>query len=211
LQIAFTANQQKALAIKDASGGAPAQEAVSAPDASISAVNAWSRDGRFIFFQQGFGLNLPIKYFELKGDRKPVTYGDPESYMLFGSISPDGRWVAYTSIVGAMPQLFVAPFPWTGEKWQVSVAYGIEPRWRADGKELYYYDSTGIVAVAVDGTGKAFHAQNGRLLFPFSLPGLGGEYDVSRDGQKFIAVTQTGGSTQPLTLVQNWTAQLKQH
>lgn len=208
-KIAFTAAQQRGIAVKDSSGGAAAQRVLSAPDNSISAVNSWSPDGRYLMFQEGFGLNLHLAVIDLKGDHTPLRFGDPAIYNLWGQFSPDGRWVAYVAIVGSMPQVFVAPFPWTGEKWQVSPGYGIEPRWRGDGKELYFYDSTGIVAVPVDGSGKSFHVDNGTLLFPFSLPGLGDEYDVSRDGQRFIAVTQTGGSTQPLTLVQNWTEQLK--
>ncbi len=112
-------------------------------------------------------------------------------------------------VTEAQPSVVVAPYPWTGEKCQVSPGNGAEPRWRADGKEVYYYDSVGIAATEVNANGKNFEVGRTTLLFPHTLPGLTFEYDVTHDGQKFLAVTQGGGSSKPLTLVQNWTAQLK--
>jgi eukaryotic-like serine/threonine-protein kinase len=118
--------------------------------------------------------------------------------------------VAYVAEEGGRPEVFVAPFPWTGAKWQVSNGGGAGPRWRADGKELFYFDFNGITAVEVDGAGSAFQVGSGKLLFRLPLRGIiSREYAASHDGQRFIAVTPSEGNSQSLTLVQNWPAELK--
>jgi hypothetical protein len=111
---------------------------------------------------------------------------------------------------GGRPEVFVAPFPWTGAKWQVSNRGGAGPRWRGDGKELFYFDLNGITAVEVGNAGSAFEVGTSKLLFRLPLRGIiGREYSPSHDGQRFIAVTPSEGSFQSLTLVQNWPAELK--
>jgi Tol biopolymer transport system component len=141
------------------------------------------------------------------GDHKPIKYTEGRQ----GAFSPDGRWVAYESIqAGSVPEVFVAPFPWTGAKWQVSQGLGLEPRWRADGKELYYYDLSQIVATEAAGKGTTFQVGNSKPLFHLGLTGISMEYSPSRDGQRFIAITPSEGSTQHLTLVQNWTSELSE-
>ena len=73
---------------------------------------------------------------------------------------------------GGRPEVFVAPFPWTGAKWQISNGGGAGPRWRADGKELFYFDLNGIAAVEVDGAGSAFQVGSSKLLFRLPLRGI---------------------------------------
>ena len=102
------------------------------------------------------------------------------------------------------------PFPWTGTKWQVSNGGGAGPRWRSDGKELFYFDFNGIAAVGVDGAGSAFEVGSTKLLFRIPMRGIiAREYAPSHDGQRFIAVMPSEGGSQSLTLVQNWPVELK--
>jgi hypothetical protein len=118
--------------------------------------------------------------------------------------------VAYVAQESGRPEVFVAPFPWTGAKWQVSNGGGAGPRWRGDGKELFYFDLNGITAAEVDGAGSAFEVGSSKLLFRLPLRGIvAREYAPSHDGQRFIAVTPSDGSSQSLTLVQNWPAEFK--
>lgn len=117
--------------------------------------------------------------------------------------------MAYVSDEAGRPEVFVAPFPWIGTKWQVSNGGGVDPHWRADGKELFYFDFTGIAAAEVNGSGSSFEVGGSKLLFRFPVRGVGREYIPTKDGQRFIAIAPNAGSSQSLTLVQNWPAELK--
>jgi len=74
----------------------------------------------------------------LEGERKPVPFLKREFNEQSGQFSPDGHWVAYTSDESGRGEIYVAPFPGSGGKHQVSLAGGEQPRWRADGKKLFY-------------------------------------------------------------------------
>ena len=206
-QVAFTSNQQSAISVKTLGSSAPEQTLLSSPKPIFQALSDWSRDGRYLLYDQGPGLSTDIWVVPLSGDRKPFAYATGVSR---GAFSPDGHWVAFVGHESGRPEVFVAPFPWTGAKWQVSNGGGVGPRWRADGKELYYFDLNGIVAVAVDGSGSSFQVGESKQLFRIPMRGIvAREFSPSKDGQKFIAVSPSEGSSQSLTLVQNWLAELK--
>jgi len=205
-RIAFTSNQQAAISVKTLGSSEPDQTLISAPKPIFQAISDWSRDGRYLMYEQGPGLNVDLWVLPLEGDRKPFAFTSSASR---GTFSPDGRWVAYVGQESGRPEVFVAPFPWTGAKWQVSNGAGTGPRWRADGKELFYFDLNGIVAADVDGSGSSFQVGSSKLLFRIPMRGIvAREYAPTRDGQKFIAVSPSEGSSQSLTLVQNWLAEL---
>jgi Tol biopolymer transport system component len=207
-QIAFTTNQQGAIAVKPVASGATDQVLLSSPDLQYQAVTDWSHDGKFLMYSQGSGINLSLWVLPLTGDRKPFQYAPVGTFD--GKFSPDGRWVAFQSNETGRPEVFVAPFPWTGAKWQVSTSGGTQPLWRGDGKELFFFDFSGIVAVQVNGGGSSFQVGGMKSLFPrLALTGFSPEYSVTRDGQRFVAIAPTEGVSQTLTLVQNWPAELK--
>jgi serine/threonine protein kinase len=213
-EIAFTSHQQANISALATSGGTPERILLSlAPTNGISpqptdpgygAVTSWSRDGKYLLYDQAYTLwALPMF-----GDHKPIKYTEGRE----GVFSPDGRWIAYVYIQpGQIPEIFVAPFPWTGAKWQVSQGLGSQPRWRADGKEIYYYDLFQIYAADVDGSGSTFQVGNSRPLFHVGMTGISMEYSPTHDGQHFIAITASEGDSQQLTLVQNWTSELPDH
>ena len=206
-QIAFTSNQQAAISVKTLGSSAPERTLLSSPTPIYQAISDWSHDGRYLMYEQGTGMNTDLWVLPLSGDAKPFPYTSGSSR---GAFSPDGHWVAYVAQEGGRPEVFVAPFPWTGAKWQVSNGGGTGPRWRDDGKELFYFDLNGVTAVAVDGAGSTFQVGSSKLLFRLPLRGIiGREYAPTRDGQRFIAVTPSEGSSQSLTLVQNCPAELK--
>jgi serine/threonine protein kinase len=206
-QIAFTSNQQTAIAVKTLGNGAPDQTLLSSPKPIFQAISDWSHDGRYLMYEQGSGFNTDLWVLPLFGERKPFEYTKAASR---GTFSPDGRWVAYVGQESGRPEIFVAPFPWTGTKWQVSNGGGASPRWRADGKELFYFDLNGIRAVEVESSGAAFQAGNSELLFRLPMRGIiAREYSPSKDGQRFIAISPSEGASQSLTLDQNWPAELK--
>ena len=124
-----------------------------------------------------------------------------------GIFSPDGHWVAYTANDSGRNEVYIARFPGGGGKRQVSLAGGTEPRWRADGRELFYIGPAGmLMAAEISLKGDSEEVGAVRPLFG----GLTVQYDVSADGQRFLAVVPDELATpEPLTLVQNWTAGLK--
>jgi Tol biopolymer transport system component len=142
----------------------------------------------------------------------------PESHAQF---SPDGRWLAYMSIETGAFEVYVTPFPGPGERRQVSTAGGGWPRWRRDGRELFYLAADTeaaaeapdryrvLTAVSVDGDGPDFEIMSEERLFMTQLRPIGRldafAYDVSADGQRFLLNTsgaQPGSA--PITLVVNW-------
>ena len=129
----------------------------------------------------------------------------------FGRFRRDGSWVAYVSNETGQYQVYVAPFPGPGGKRQVSVNGGLYPRWRKDGKELFFVALTGelMAAEVVDRGGTLEVGQVHKLFDGFSIGTDDAAYDVSADGQRILVVDNGPSTTRTLTVVQNWTAMLR--
>ncbi len=126
--------------------------------------------------------------------------------------------MAYTSDESGQPEVYVRPFPASEGKWRVSTAGGSEPRWRGDGKELFFVAADGkMTAVAVKAVTEAKPSLEAGAPVPLfeahivPTPGnLVHQYDVTADGKRFLVATSTAAaSSPPLTVVVNWTAGLK--
>jgi Tol biopolymer transport system component len=210
---------------KPSNGAVPEQMLLPAEPGKSMFPYDWSRDGRLLVVEK---LDLAagseqgdLWVVPLTGDRKPFPYlatsfseGEP-------ALSPDGRWLAYVSNESGSFQVVVQPFPDpSGGKWQISTKGGHFPRWRRDGREIYYLDpDRQMVAVSV-ATERKFEVGKSTPLFaaPFGSPASAGNaltipYDVSADGQRFLVsapLTATQAPTQtPITVITNWTASLK--
>jgi eukaryotic-like serine/threonine-protein kinase len=185
----------------------------------------WSRDGRFIEY---FELN-PKDRRELwilpaqpgVADGKPIPFLRSEFDNLFGQLSPDNHWIAFTSNRSGRREVYVRPFPQGDGEWTISIAGGQSARWREDGKELFFEAADGkMMAVpvnkAVPGASAVFEPGTPMALFEARILHTGAsryfEYDVTADGKRFL-INTTGGpgalSTPPLTVVTNWLAALK--
>ncbi|MGC1437100.1 MAG: protein kinase [Terriglobales bacterium] len=173
----------------------------------------WSPDGRYVIGsvpQRTTGDDLWL--IPLGGDKKPLKFLGPPSDQLHANFSPDGRFVAYTSNESGRFQVYVQTFPLSDRKWQVSTDSGYEPRWRGDGREIYYLsEDRKLMAVAV-GAGPSFAVP--KTLFQTRVPeGVSSRrthYVPSRDGQRFLVNTQSAdASPNPITVVLNWQADLK--
>ena len=148
----------------------------------------------------------------LAGDKKPIKYLATPAEELHGNFSPDGRYVAYTSNQSGRFEVYVETYPRSDRKWTVSTNGGYEPRWRADGREIYYLsEDRKLMAVPV-GAGPQFE-----VPVPLFQTGVGAgvtplrtHYVPSRDGKRFLVNTLSGDlSPTPITVVLNWTAGLK--
>lgn len=125
------------------------------------------------------------------------------------AFSPDGHWVAYSSVAPGMAQIYVAPFPGPGGRWQVSTDGGIEPRWSKTGHELFYIRPTSMMVVTYSVDKGAFQPGKPQKGFEdrFEIRSPFLSYDVSADGQDFVVIrssrAQTTSNNQP-TFVVNW-------
>ncbi len=124
-------------------------------------------------------------------------------------ISPDGKWVAYTNADSGRFEIIIQDFPTAAGRWQVSTTGGLQPKWRADGKELYYLTLDGrLVAVPVT-LGALVEIGKPQVLFQSQTETVTGftwhQYDVSTDGQRFL-VNTTEVTVTPVTVVYDWPA-----
>lgn len=162
----------------------------------------------------------------LVGDRKPPLLVRTPVAAYDGQFSPDERWIAYTSKESGQDEVFVMPFDAAkflntekatasstpGDRWEVSTDGGAFPKWRTDGKEIFYVTTGGkIMAAEVNGTGNHFEVGRPRLLFTTTLSSAIPPYDVSSDGKRIVVNTPGQESNTALRVVINWTALLNNH
>ena len=164
----------------------------------------------------------------MEGERKPFVFLKTSFDKGRGKFSPDGRWVAYMSNESGQYEIYVQPFfrggrqaqpaPVSGTssgasrggQWQVSTSGGVSPRWRPDGKELYYIPPDGkLMAAPIAVSGATIEPGTPLALFQPRIYGggtdlnAGTSYDVSADG-RFLINTVLEDAASPITLLQNW-------
>jgi Tol biopolymer transport system component len=173
--------------------------------------NDWSSDGRFLVTT----TNDPktrgdIWTVPLGGDRTPAPFANSSYDESSGQFSPDGRWIAYRSDESGRFEIYVQPFPGPGEKTRVSIDGGTEPRWRADGREIFYISPDAkMMAVPFQSSGPAPGIGKPVALFQTRKVrgGTGNaqqQYDVSRDGRFLINVNADESVASPIMLIMNW-------
>jgi serine/threonine protein kinase len=210
------------------SNGAGAQELLllyEKQDAQIWPTS-WSSDGRFILYTRGdIGdpSHADIWVLPLEGDRRPRLFVQAVG-AYDGQFSPDGRWVSYTSRESGVDEVYVVPFDGVnvlsigpgsastggGGKWKISASGGRCPRWRRDSKEIFYLSPTSqIMAEEVEEKGNSIAVRTAQALFrsEVSYPSFA-PYDVTPDGKRFV-INVPSEQSSPLTLLVNWTANLK--
>ena len=174
----------------------------------------WSPDRRFITYRLGTFL---IGVLPLEGDRKPHVFEQVTVNQAFPVLSPDGRWIAYASSESGPREIYVQSFPTRTGKWQISKDGGSYPRWGRDSRELFYYAADGqLVSVPLSGdsavrVGIATSLFKARTLLSGTTAfGFRQQYDVTRDGQRFLmnVPTEEGTPPSPIAVVVNWTAGL---
>jgi eukaryotic-like serine/threonine-protein kinase len=179
----------------------------------------WSPDGRFIIYvHRGVKTRRDLWVYP--------TFGDKKEYVLLNStfddqqpmLSPNGRWLAYSSDESGTYQIYVQSFSSDGklgsDKKLLSTTGGTCPVWRADGNELLFVAADGqMMSAAVKTSGPDFEFETPKPLFRTrmmaALPSFH-EFDVSPNGQRFLIGTLIGDSkAAPPTVILNWTALLK--
>lgn len=178
----------------------------------------WSPDGRYLLTERFLHGGSEIWLHPLtpgEAARPLLTSSATQGLQTSGQFSPDGKFVAFTISGNVGPQVFVVPFPGGNGMWQVSVDGGRWPRWRRDGKELYFVSPHNVLTAAdVREKGDSLEVGRPVPLIPVH-PSLRTyrsgmiDFDVSADGKRFLLNSAADENTRPLTLVVNWTAVLK--
>jgi Tol biopolymer transport system component len=205
-----------------ASNGTGAPQQLLQSQQETIALTDWSRDGRLLLYTSGkyssgaASLSADVWALPLEGDRKPVPVLRTNFTELQARLSSDLHWLAYTSNESGTLEVYVRSFsaPSTSPsttsegKWQISKGGGTEPRWRYDGKELFYLGANGSVMAVDIMTAPAFQPGNPKPLF--QVPAGATIWDVASDGQRFLLPVLTAESSRvPFTLVLNWMAGLR--
>jgi Tol biopolymer transport system component len=181
---------------------------------------SWSRDGRFLLYTTWSPkTQSDIWALPMSDNKKPIPFLATEFWEGQARFSPDGHWVAYTSYESGQFEVYVRQFSInpagtaveTGGKWQISSGFGLDPRWRGDGRELYYLSLDGRVMAVDVATNPVFRAGKpqplGLVVIPqFDPPGA---WDAAADGKRFLVPATKSGRPEPYTVVLNWQAGLK--
>jgi serine/threonine protein kinase/Tol biopolymer transport system component len=194
---------------KSAGGATPEELVLETPGSTPT--GAWSPDGKHVAFNSGG--TTPI--LELgKTELVPFSSGPYNTLEL--QFSPDGRWVSYSSDESGRFEVYVQPWPPSGDKWQISTGGATDGRWRADSKEIYFLSPTRELMAATIETTNGFKAGTPTRLFQTSIVGpLGGghrfPYAVAKDGQRFLMYVSDIKAPPPsITVIVNWQALIEQ-
>jgi serine/threonine protein kinase len=202
---------QNVFKLKPADNSGPEETVLPSP--GFKAYPALSGDSRYLVFQMlGDKTGWDVWGVDLRGDRKPFPVVQTPFVDADPSLSPDGKWLAYTSSESGSGEIYITAFPGGGAKWQVSTTGGTEPRWRGDGKELFFSaQHSGIMAVDVAAAGNSVSLGTPHLVFRTPMQSIAlGQFDVTSDGKKFLINSANGqGGGNPLALLTNWTEELK--
>jgi len=181
---------------------------------------SWSSDGRFLLYARADPkTGTDLWALPLTGERKPLAVVQTAMEQPGGQFSPDSRWLAYESNESGRMEVYVQPFPEASGKWQASIDGGTSPRWRHDGRELYYVAPDArlmAVPVMVSPDGKTLDLGVPVPLFRTRLASGAGvtagrpEYAVAPDGRFLMNTVVEDTAPSPITIVLNWEALLGQ-
>ena len=185
---------------------------------------ALSADGRFLLYGQGLNIGRArSQLWVYPSGGQPFRLLKGDAIEADGQFSPNGHWVVYTSNQTGRDEVYVGEFlppasratheSAVGQRWQVSISGGHSPRWNRNGKEIFYISSDNtVIAVPITKTGSTLEVGTAHTLFRADPdPSIGIPYDVSPDGRRFLINTAPPEKAAPITLVENWLSDLKEH
>jgi Tol biopolymer transport system component len=158
------------------------------PPGGIQRAEDWSPDGRFLLYfgartEGGSGLWVV----NLEGEPKPRKLVSGTTDPAFAQFSPDGHWIAYCSPESGRSEVFLTSFPAPGERIRVSVSGGTRPRWKRDGREIYFMSADSEMIATPVRLAANVEIGQPRPLFRIDPAGWR-DYDVTPDGERFLAV-----------------------
>jgi Tol biopolymer transport system component/predicted Ser/Thr protein kinase len=182
---------------------------------TLAVPKSWSPDGRYIIYAQidpGTAADLfalPVE--PVEADPHPLVLARTKANEDQGQFSPDGHWVAYTSNESGLSEIYVIPFPPTpnGGKWMVSRGGGVMPRWRRDGKELFYISEDWKMMEVKVSTGRVFQSGTPHPLFETQMVDTGIRtgpisWDIAPGGDRFLIINENAADNSSLNVILNW-------
>jgi eukaryotic-like serine/threonine-protein kinase len=183
-------------------------EALTSPASDRLMPDAWGSRAQVVVFERAsMQGNWDLFALPLDGAREPQPLVVSPASKGGAQISPDGRWLLYTSDESGRQEVYLRPLPSGAGQWQISSVGGSQPRWRGDQKEMFYLSADSKVMAVGVSLSTAVEASAPTALFAvrpvryFSRF----DYDVSADGQRFLVNTRVEGAADPrITVVVNW-------
>jgi Tol biopolymer transport system component len=168
-----------------------------------------SRNGRFLIYSEAAPkTGYDLWMLPLTGKAAPVPLLRSESNERCGALSPDGNWIAYASDESGRSEIYVQAFSdagLSGRKWQVSYFGGTSPKWRRDGRELFFIGANKTISAVTVSIGATFHSLSPQTLFAPGGYTSDWTFDVTADGQRFILPSAVSfGNAEPPAVVLNW-------
>ena len=171
---------------------------------------SWSNDGTlFAFIQQDSITGYDIWVYNAQDSTAKVFLNTPNSEYN-PAISPDGKWIAYTSDKTGWNEVYIKPYPGPGIEERVSTNGGFEPAWAKDGAELFYREGTKMMVVSVE-TEPSLKLGIPVLLFekPYYSTQFNSQYDIHPDGYRFLMIKRDESTFDQINIVLNWFEVLK--
>jgi Tol biopolymer transport system component len=207
--IVFTSDRNGHTELRRKSSDGSGPEELLLTDEQVLTATDWSRDGKYLIYNRGPIGGAEIWALPMEGDRKPFLLipHATNSATIFGHLSPDGRWLTYTSTESGSLEVYVTAFH-GGGKWQISANGGQGSKWSSNGKELYYLDMAfNLYAVPVTDAGDALRfGPPQKLVDRWSAPQV--FYDVAPDGKKILLDRISQQVNQSVTVVTNFASGL---
>ena len=182
---------------------------------SAKQITDWSRDGRFLLYRAVTttpSADMDIWAVALEGDRTPFAVVRTPFEERDAQFSPDGSWIAYQSNESGRHEVYIQPFKQEGERLRISANGGVQARWRADGRELFYLTPAGqLMAVPIESinAGRALRPGAAVALFQTRLGAIEGialhGYVAAPDGQRFLLDAVVEQQPASIGLILNWT------
>jgi Tol biopolymer transport system component len=217
LRVAYTSQKKGNRDILEKSASGIGEETALVSSSDPESIDDWSPDGKYILYRTGANTNT-IFALPLFGDRKPFPVIESKFNKDSSHLSYDSKWLAYNAAESARSEVYIVSFPKPDQKRQISTNGGAQPRWRPDGKELYFVAGDGKMMAVDVTTEPTLSSGTPKLLFDTGLGRAsfdGEDYGVTPDGKRFLLFKPLPDQEaepprlRPHTLVVNWAAALK--
>src|SRR5215831_18113650 len=168
-----------------------------------------SRSGRFLIYSEAAPkTGYDLWMLPLTGKAAPIPLLRGEANERCGAISPDGNWIAYSSDESGRNEIYVQAFSdagLSGRKYQVSYFGGTSPKWKRDGRELFFMGANKTIIAVTVSLGDTFQSGSPQMLFTPGIDSPDATFDVTADGQRFIMPSAVSfANAEPPAVVLNW-------